>query len=204
VVGDVRHTTLQTESPAIYYPNFELASRMGVVVRTEGPPASILPVVRQKVRELDATLPLSTVRTMDEWLANGAAQPRLNAVLLVVFAAVAMLIAAIGIYSVLAYSVNQRTREIGVRMALGAPRAHVLRMVVREGMAVGAIGVAAGVAGALAVSRVLDSLVFDVQVRDPITYVAVAASLAVVALVACIIPARKASRVDPIVALRYE
>jgi putative ABC transport system permease protein len=204
VVGDVRHTTLQTESPAIYYPNFELASRMGVVVRTEGPPASILPFVRQRVRELDASLPLSTVRTMDEWLTISAAQPRLNAVLLVIFAVVAMLIAAIGIYSVLAYSVNQRTKEIGVRMALGAPRAQVLRMVVREGMTVGSIGVAVGLAGAIAASRVLDSLVFDVQVRDPFTYVAVAAILVLVALLACVIPARKASRVDPIVALRYE
>jgi putative ABC transport system permease protein len=141
---------------------------------------------------------------MDEWLSNSAAQPRLNAILLVLFAAVAMVIAAIGIYSVLAYSVNQRTREIGVRMALGAPRGQVLRMVVREGMMVGGIGVAVGVAVALAVGRVLSSLVFDVQVRDPLTYVLVSASLVIVALIACVIPARKASRVDPIVALRYD
>ena len=150
------------------------------------------------------TLPVSTVRTMDEWVSNSAAQPRLNAILLAVFAAVAMLIAAIGIYGVLAYSVNQRTREIGLRMALGAPRGHVLRLIVREGMTVGAIGIGIGIAGALALSRVLASLVFDVPVRDPLTYVVVAVSLAVVALVACVIPARKASRVDPIVALRYD
>ena len=165
---------------------------------------SILPSVRQKVRELDAALPVSTVRTMDEWVSNNAAQPRLNAILLAVFAAVAMLIASIGIYGVLAYSVNQRTQEIGLRMALGAPRGQVLRLIVREGMTVGAIGIGAGVAGALALSRVLASLVFDVPVRDPLTYVVVTASLAVVALVACVIPARKASRVDPIVALRCD
>jgi putative ABC transport system permease protein len=125
-------------------------------------------------------------------------------VLLVIFSVVAMLIAAIGIYSVLAFSVNQRTKEIGVRMALGAPRAQVLRMVVREGLTVGSIGVAVGLAGAIAASRVLDTLVFGVQVRDPFTYVAVATSLVLVAFMACVIPARKASRVDPIVALRYE
>jgi putative ABC transport system permease protein len=165
---------------------------------------SVLPVVRQKVHDLDAALPLSSVRTMDEWVSSSAAQPRLNAVLLVVFAAVAMLIAAIGIYSVLAYSVNQRTREIGVRMALGSPGAQVLGLIVREGMAVVALGVGVGVVGALALSRVLTSLVFDVSVRDPLTYVVVAASLAAVALVACVLPARKAARTDPLVALRSE
>jgi len=105
---------------------------------------------------------------------------------------------------VLAYSVNQRTREIGVRMALGAPRAQVLRMVVREGMIVGAVGVVSGVVAALVVSRVLSSLVYGVEVRDPATYAGVAVILAVVALVACVVPARKASRVDPIVALRFD
>jgi putative ABC transport system permease protein len=115
-----------------------------------------------------------------------------------------MLIAAIGIYGVLAYSVNQRTREIGLRMALGAPRGRVLRLIVGEGMVVGAIGIGAGIAGALAFSRALASLVFDVPVRDPLTYAAVAAALALVALAACVIPARKASRVDPMVALRCD
>ena len=204
VVGDVRHSTLTLESPAIYYPSFNLSPRMDVVVRTAASPMSVLPVVRQKVHDLDAALPVSSVRTMDEWLSSSAAQPRLNAVLLVVFAAVAMLIAAIGIYSVLAYSVNQRTREIGVRMALGSPGAQVLGLIVREGMAVVALGVGVGVVGALALSRVLTSLVFDVSVRDPLTYVVVAASLAAVALVACVLPARKAARTDPLVALRSE
>jgi len=204
VVGDVRHSDLRIESPAIYYPSFTLGPRMDIVVRTAGVPTSVLPAVRQKVREIDAALPISNVRTMDEWLADSAAQPRLNAVLLVVFAAVAMLIAVIGIYSVLAYSVNQRTREIGLRMALGAPRGLVLRLVVREGMIVAAIGIGVGLAGALSLSWVLASLVFDVKVRDPLTFVAVAISLAAVALLACAIPARKATQVDPMVALRSE
>ena len=204
VVGDVRHSTLATESPAIYYPSVALSPGVDVVVRTEGPPTSVLSAIRQRVHALDASLPISTVRTMDEWLANSAAQPRLNAVLLLVFAGVAMVIAAVGIYSVLAYSVNQRTREIGLRMALGAPQRHVLSMVVREGMTVGAVGVVSGLVVAFAVSRVLSSLVFGVEVRDPLTYLAVAIGLGIVALVACVIPARKASRVDPIVALRYD
>jgi putative ABC transport system permease protein len=200
VVGDVRHTALAQESPAIYYSNAGRIPVMDVVVRTEARPELLLPTVRQRVHDLDPTLPVSQVRTMDEWVSNNAAQPRLNAILLAVFAAVAMLIAAIGIYGVLAYSVNQRTREIGLRMALGAPRADVLRLIVREGMTVGAIGLA----GALASSRVLSSLVFDVAVRDPLTYVAVAVMLALVALAACVIPARKASQVDPMIALRYD
>ncbi len=204
VVGDVRQTTLSQESPAIYYPSVSLTIRMDVVVRTDEAPASLLPIISDKVHALDPALPVSTVRTMDEWVSNGAAQPRLNAILLGVFACVALLIAATGIYSVLAYSVNQRTREIGLRMALGAPRTQVLRLIVREGMAVGGLGIAAGLAGALALSRVLASLVFDVPVRDPLTYVVVAAALAIVALAACIIPARKASHVDPMAALRCE
>jgi putative ABC transport system permease protein len=204
VVGDVRQAALSQESPAIYYPSLGLVGSMGVVVRTDPPPTSLLPVVRQKVHDLDPGLPMSSVRTMDEWVSNNAAQPRLNAILLAVFAGVAMLIAAIGIYGVLAYSVNQRTREIGLRMALGAPRGRVLRLIIREGMVVGAIGIGAGIVGALAFSRVLASLVFDVPVRDPLTYLVVAFTLTIVAFAACVIPARKASRVDPMVALRCD
>jgi putative ABC transport system permease protein len=204
VVGDVRHTSLSQESPAIYYPSVGLSTRMDIVVRTDVPPTSVLSAVRQKVHELDASLPVSQVRTMDEWVVNNAAQPRLNAILLGVFAVVAMLIAAIGIYGVLAYSVNQRTREIGLRMALGAPQREVLRLIVREGMMVGAIGIGVGLVAALALSRILASLVFDVPVRDPLTYAAVAIALALVALAACVIPARKASRVDPMIALRCD
>jgi putative ABC transport system permease protein len=206
VVGDVRHMALNQESPAIYYPstNGRVWPLMDIVVRTEVPPELILAGVRRKAHELDAELPISNVRPMDEWVSLNAAQPRLNAILLAVFASVALLIAAIGIYGVLAYSVNQRTREIGLRMALGAPRGRVLGQIVREGMVVGLAGIGIGLAGALALSRVLASLVFGVEVRDPLTFTAVAAVLAVVALAACIIPARNASHVDPMVALRCD
>src|SRR5207245_222374 len=135
---------------------------------------SVLPAIRQKVRELDRQLPLSNVRTMEGWMTNNAAQPRLNAQLLAVFAAVALAIAAIGIYGVLAYSVTQRTREIGLRMALGAQRAGVLRLIIGEGMTVGVIGIVAGLVAAFALSRALSSLVFAVPVHDPATFAAVA------------------------------
>ena len=205
VVGDVRSTALTQESPALYYP---MATRawplMDVVVRTDASPETLLPAIRQKVHELDAELALANVRTMDQWLSNSAAQPRLNTVLLVVFASVALLIASIGIYGVIAYSVSQRTGEIGVRMALGATPSDMLRLVVGEGMKLALIGIVAGLLGGLALGRAVSSLVFGVPVRDPLTFTGVAVVLAGVALAACTIPALRASRVDPIVALRYE
>ena len=147
---------------------------------------------------------MSNVRTLDEWLKTGASQPRMNAALLGIFAAVALVIAALGIYGVLAYSVTQRTREIGLRMALGAPPGRVLWLIVREGMLVGAAGIGAGIVAALGLSRVLASLVFGVEVQDPATFATVVLVLAGVALAACSVPAHRASRVDPMVALREE
>jgi ABC-type antimicrobial peptide transport system permease subunit len=141
---------------------------------------------------------------MDEWVSNNAAQPRLNAALLGTFAGVALLIAAIGVYGVLAYSVNQRTREIGLRMALGAQQAGVLRWIVGQGMLVAAAGIGIGLAGAFALSRLLASLLFGIQPRDPLTFTSVAVVLTAVAFAACLVPAIRASRVDPIVALRDE
>jgi putative ABC transport system permease protein len=177
---------------------------MDVVVRTDGSPESILASIRQKVHELDPDLALANLRTMDQWLSNSSAQPRLNTVLLSIFASLALLIASIGIYGVLAYSVSQRSGEIGVRMALGATPRGVLRLVVVEGMKVALIGIGTGLLGGLALGRTLSSLVFGVPVRDPATFIGVAVTLASVALAACAVPAFRASRVDPIVALRYE
>jgi putative ABC transport system permease protein len=206
VVGDVHNSALNEDpGPAMYYSAWaRLWPTMDVVVRTAGDPLPALPAVRRRVRELDPELPVSTVRSMDQWLSASAAQPRLNAVLVAVFACVAMLIAAIGVYGVLSYSVNQRTREIGLRMAMGAPRSSVLRLIVREGMLVALAGIGAGLVGAAAVSRVLASLLYGVPERDPATFAGVAAALAVVALAACAAPAWRASKVDPMVALRCE
>src|SRR5205823_472987 len=160
--------------------------------------------VRQKVRDVDPQLPLANVRPMSEWIAISAAQPRLNATLLALFACVALVVAAIGTYGVLAYSVSQRTKELGLRMALGADRAGVLRLVVREGMLVGLAGILVGIAAAGLLGRTLSSLVFGVSVWDPSSYAAVSAVLALVALLSCLIPAIRASRVDPMVALRLD
>lgn len=205
VVGDVRSTALTQESPALYYPMaWRVWPLMDIVVRADGSPDALLPAIRQKVHELDAELALANVRTMEEWVSNSAAQPRLNTTLLSVFAFVALLIASIGIYGVLAYSVGQRTGEIGVRMALGASPRGVLGLIVGEGMKVALIGIGSGLLGGLAVGRAVSSLIFGVPVRDPLTFLVVAVALAGVALAACAIPALRASRVNPIVALRYE
>jgi putative ABC transport system permease protein len=160
--------------------------------------------VREIVRRKDADLPLANVRPMTEWISNSAAQPRLNAALLAVFAGVALLVAAVGTYGVLAYSVAQRTKELGLRMALGADRASVLGLVVREGMTTGAAGISAGVVVAGLLGRALAALVFGVSVWDASTYLSVSALLLAVALVSCVLPALRASRVDPMTALRLE
>jgi putative ABC transport system permease protein len=205
VVGDVRNTTLSTESLTLYYSTaWRVWPLMDLVVRTSGAPESIMPAVREKIHEIDPDLALANVKSMDDWLSVSAAQPRLNAVLLGVFAALALVIAAIGIYGVLAYSVNQRRREIGLRIALGAQPDRVLRLVVGEGMRVGAFGIVLGLLGGLGLGRVVSSLVYGVQVYDPSTFAVVAVVLGVVALAACVIPARRAARVDPIVALRTD
>jgi len=205
VVGDVRSTTLNRESPALYYSaGYRTWALMDIVARGEGDTASVVTAIRRKVREMDPDVPIANVRPMAQWVSSSAAQPRLNATLLGVFAAIALLVSAIGTYGVLAYSVSQRTKELAVRMALGADRAGVLRLVVGEGMLVASAGIAAGMAGAMALSRALSSMVFGVSVRDPSTFVAVPLMLAGVALAAGAVPAIRASRVNPITALRLD
>jgi putative ABC transport system permease protein len=203
VVGDVRSTQLSQESPAFYY---SITTRtnplMDVVVRTDASPESLLSAIREQIKALDPDLPMANVNTMEQWLTTSAAQPRLTSLLLSLFAGVALLIAAIGIYAVLTYSVTQRTREIGIRMALGATPRRVLELIVSEGMRVVLLGLVIGLAGGLALGRTVQSLVYGVGVRDPKIYLVVAAVLSVVALAACFIPARRAAVVDPMVALR--
>ncbi|HEY6971628.1 MAG TPA: ABC transporter permease [Candidatus Angelobacter sp.] len=205
VVGDVRSRALNEETRTLYYSlAWRVSGLMDVVVRTEGAPEALLPAIRQKIREIDSDLALANVRTMDEWISNSAAQPRLNAMLLGVFSAIALLIAAIGIYGVLAYSANQRTREIGLRMALGAQPGNILRLIVGEGMRFALIGVGVGLLCSIGFGRAVSTLVYGVSVHDPATFAGVAILLTGVALAACVFPARRAAQVDPMIALRHE
>ena len=205
VVGDVRSTTLNQESPSLYYSaGWRTWPLMEIAIRPAADASSIMSVVRQTAREMDPEIPLTNVRPMTDLIASGAAQPRLNATLLGVFAAMALLVSAIGTYGVLAYSVSQRTKELGLRIALGADRKGLLALVVGEGMTIGFAGIVAGVLAAAAMGRLLSSLVFDVSVWDPVTYLGVAATLGLVALISCVIPALRASRIDPMEALRLD
>lgn len=205
VVGDVRDAALNQEAPEMYYPMAaRVAGLMDVVVRTDQAPASVLPSIRQKVAELDPELALTNIRTMDEWISNSAAQPRMNAALLAVFALIAVLIASIGIYGVLAYSVSQRTGEIGLRMALGASSGDILRLIAGQGMRMIMVGIGVGLAGAMALGKAMSGLIYGLTVRDPATYAITASVLLVVALAACVVPALRAARILPTDALRCE
>jgi putative ABC transport system permease protein len=175
-----------------------------LAVKTKGDPTSLAPAIRNEVLQIDKDQPISNVGTMERIVAATVAPQKFATWLLAVFAATAMVLAAIGIYGVMAYSVTQRTHEIGIRMALGAGRRDVLRMVVSQGMKLAFIGVALGLVGAIALTRLMSSLLYGVSATDPLTYGGVSVLLAAVALLACLIPARKATRVDPMIALRYE
>jgi predicted permease len=204
IVGDTRYESLQGEPAATMYVPTREAVRVSFVIRTQGDPLSLVSGVRKEVKELDPDQPIAAVRPMTEWVAMSAAGARYRTTLLGLFALLAMILAATGIYGVMSYSVAQRTQEIGVRMALGARPLDVLKLVVRQGMMLALIGVIVGLAGALALTRVMSSLLFGVTERDPITFVVVAALLLVVAFISCFVPAHRATRVDPLIALRCE
>jgi putative ABC transport system permease protein len=204
VVGDIRHQRLESEPFSAMYLPTHAAGRMNVVIRTQVDPTSIVAAVRREVQAIDPDQPIADVRTMQEWLDTSVATPRYRTTLLGLLALLALVLASTGIYGVMSYSVAQRTHEIGVRMALGARQLDVLKLVVRQGMGLVLIGVALGLLGAIALTRVMASLLFGIGARDPLTFGVVAALLSLVAFVACYIPARRATKVDPLVALRYE
>jgi predicted permease len=174
------------------------------IARTATDPMVIVPAIQQAIWSVDKNAPITDVKTMDQLVAESVAEPRFQAILLGSFGALGLLLAMVGIYGVISYGVTQRTREIGVRMALGAQPANVLRMVIREGMLLAAGGIMIGIGGAMALGRVLQSLLFEIKPTDPATFIGVSILLILVALAACYIPARRAMRVDPMVALRYE
>jgi putative ABC transport system permease protein len=206
VVRDVKQYGLDREGVMqMYLPHAQYpASFMTTVVRSKSDTSALLGAVRREVGAADKELAVFNVATMEQLLADSVALRRFSMLLLGVFACVAVALAGVGIYGVISYSVAQRTREIGVRVALGAQRRDVLRLVLGRGLGLAGAGIALGLAGALAVTRVISSLLFGVGARDPVTFAAVAALLAFVALLACLAPARRATKVDPMVALRYE
>jgi putative ABC transport system permease protein len=207
VVTNLKYSQLDADPPAeIYlpYPQAPFLPGAGVAVPTAGDALAMAPAIRKLISGIDPTQPLFNVKSMEQALSDSIAPRRFNLFLLGTFAAVALLLALVGIYGVIAYSVAERTREIGVRMALGAQRGEVVRMVVREGMAMAFVGLAAGLAGAWGLAHLIASLLYGVNPNDPATFGAVAAALAGVATLACCVPAVKAARVDPMVALRYE
>ena len=204
IVGDIRHRTLESvPAAAMYLPTYG-SPWMNIVIRTKGDPTSLSAAVRKEVRTIDPDQPVAAVKTMEDWVDTAVAAPRYRTALLALFALVALLLASTGIYGVMSYSVSQRTHEIGVRMALGARQLDVLKLVVRQGMTLVVVGVGVGLVGAIALTRVMSTLLFGVTAKDPVTFVVVAALLTLVAFVACYLPARRATKVDPLVALRYE
>ncbi len=209
IVGVVRNTVEnnfgEEPQPVAYLPLTQNYSPAAIIlVRTSGRPEAVISSVRSQVQQLDSNLALTNVQTIGEVIDQGLWAPRMGAALLAVFGGLALILAIIGVYGVLSYSVNQQTREIGIRMAMGAQTGRVLRLVVGQGMRLACAGLILGLLVAFAAMRVLGSLLFGVSSHDPLTFVGVSLVLALAAVLACYIPARRATKVDPIIALRYE
>jgi predicted permease len=206
IVGDVKHTGLDQQPELMSY--WPIAQEpfpfMTFVLRTRGERAAVAAAVRNVVQTLDPQQPIGEVRTLASLVGDSIARQRFNMLLLAVFAAVALLLSAVGIYGVTSYAVAQRTHEVGIRAALGATPADILRLVLKQGMKLTLLGVAVGLLAAVALTRLIKNLLFNVGVTDPLTFVALPLLLASVALLACYLPARRAAKVDPLVALRYE
>jgi predicted permease len=217
VVGHIRQWGPDTDRKSaveaqFYYPFMQLpekvmplaADAVAVVLRTAGDPAAVMDLVRRAVKQIDPREVIYGVQTMDDVVAGSLAARRLSMILLGIFAGLALVLSCVGIYGVISYVVGQRTHEIGVRMALGAQRRDVMRLVFGEGAKMACAGVAAGIAAALGLTRLMANELFGVTAQDPLTFAAVAIALTLVALLACYLPARRAVRVDPMEALRYE
>lgn len=207
IAGDIRHRGLDmTPFPAVYFPSYE-RSFVNLTLRTKTDPLSLAAAVRKEVQALDPDQPIANLKTMAQWQRESVAEPRYRTILLGLFAAVALLLAASGLYGVMSYSVTQRTHEIGIRMALGAAPRDVLKLVLRQGLALAVFGTGLGLAGALALAKWIGSLtemLYGVSAADPLTFGTIPLLLWLVALLACYLPARRATKVDPMIALRCE
>jgi putative ABC transport system permease protein len=205
VVGAVKHERLNlTRRKTVYLPYAQVTiNGMAIAVRAANP-ENLAPAIRGQLKAMDPDQPITDMRTMTEVISRSVWQPRLYAILFGVFAAVALALASVGIYGVMAYSVSERTREIGIRLALGAQRRDVLKLVVAQGVTLALIGAGIGLGAALALTRLMQTLLFEVSPTDPLTFAGLAALLSVVALLACYLPARRATKVDPMIALRCE
>jgi putative ABC transport system permease protein len=206
VVADVRSLELNTEPTPEIYTSYlqDPFANMSYVVRSQAETASLLPSVREAVRQVDKAQPVAEVREMEQIVSEAAAQPRFNSLLLGIFASMALLLAAAGIYGVMSYAVTQRTHEIGVRVALGAQTRDVLRLIVGQCLRLTFMGLALGIVCAFAMTRIMATLLYGVKPTDPWTYIGGALLFILVALLACYVPARRATKIDPLVALRYE
>jgi putative ABC transport system permease protein len=206
LVANIKHTNLEDDArPQLYIPHTQFAiPSLTFVVKTSTEPLALVNALREQVLAVDKDQPVTNIKTMDEWVGNALAQKRFNMFLFGVFAATALLLAAVGIYGVMAYSVNQRSHEIGIRLALGAQTGNVLAMVIRQGMLLALSGVGIGLIAAFALTRLLANLLFNVSTSDLTTFLAMSLILTGVALVACLVPARRATKVDPLAVLRNE
>ncbi len=215
IVGDVRENGLKaSDDPVMYIPQAQVADGLtklangliptSWIVQTAGDPSALSAAIQHEMQSVDSQLAASKIRTMDQVISDSTARQNFNMLLLTIFAGLALLLAAIGIYGLMSYTVEQRTQEIGIRMALGANRGDMVKLVVRQGILLTGIGVVIGLAASFGLNRLLANLLFGVKATDPITYIAVAAILVSVALLASYIPARRATKIDPMVALRYE
>ena len=212
IVGNVKYQQLSNDPPPVYYYSNEQATEhqrfytrfMALTVRTAGDPLAVAPALHAAIRNLDPKLPVVNLQSMASVVTGSVAQPRFVMTLMGIFAGVALVLGAVGIYGVMSYSVAQRTNEIGVRIALGAGGREVSRMVVGQGMRVAVVGIAVGVVAAVATTRAMAGLLFNVSTTDPLTYAVVATLLTIVALIASYLPARRATLVDPMTAIRAQ
>jgi putative ABC transport system permease protein len=206
IVSDTRHEALSAEPYAQMYALHTQSPRrsLNLVLRTSGDPMSLASAIRSRVTEMDREMPLSNMRTMEQILSESILRPRFNMLLITIFAAVAMTLASVGVYSVISYSVSQRTHEIGVRIALGAHPRDIFKMVVAQGLKLAVTGVGIGIVSAFALTRVMAGLLYGVQATDPLTFAAISAGLTAIVIMASYVPALRATKVDPMISLRYE